>query len=322
MTAALRDLATFGFGQPLWLLLALGLIPLWRRRQRPAPAAAVTYSSLDLVRAVSREVPVRRSRWAARLRVVAVALIVLALARPRVETSADEDKSKGIDVMLVLDASRSMDSKDFAFGDRKVSRREALERVIQEFIGARPRDRIGVVGFAEKAFLVCPLTLDHSWMMDALHEVRTSLGTAIGSGIDAAVDLLRRTDSADKVIIVVTDGLNTSGSDPLESARLARRHGIRLYTIGVVAYAEMKTAEVDALLLSQMARMTGGQFYQAADGAALGAIYRQIDDLERNEFKQARLHAYRELFVWPAALALALLALEMAAAHGRRMRLP
>lgn len=322
MNDLLHGFETFSLGQPGWLLLLLLLWPLWRWLREPAPAVTIKFSAVRLLEGFSRPAPARPARAWRGWRIVALVLVICALARPRVERGADEDKTEGIDILLVLDASRSMDSKDFDDGGRKVSRRDALQKVIGEFIKERPRDRIGVIGFAEKPFLISPLTVDHSWMMEALSEVKTSLGTAIGSGIDAGVDLLRRSEGANRVVIVVTDGLNTSGTDPLESARAARRFGIRLYTIGVVSYAEMQTGGLDKVMLSQMARLTGGQFFQAADGSALSAIYRQIDQLERHEFKQAKLRVYRELFPWFTGAALGVIALQAAWRTGRRLRLP
>jgi len=322
MNAAVSSLGTFEFAQPAWLVLLLVLVPLWRRRSEPGRLPAVTFSSVRLLGGLGRPVSAVPRRAALWLRLLAVTLIVLALARPRVERAFDEEKTEGIDILLVVDASRSMDSGDFDYDGRKISRREALQRVLGEFVKERPRDRIGMLGFAEKPFLISPLTVDHSWLIEAMENVKTSLGTAIGSGVEAAVDLLRRGDSPSKIIIVVTDGLNTSGVDPLASARTARRFGIRLYTIGVVSYAEMKTGGLDALTLNQMARLTGGQFFQAADGSALRAIYRQIDSLERHESKQAKLRAYRELFPWPATVALGLLAAEIALISGKRRSRP
>lgn len=322
MAEWLDNLRTLGFGQPLWLALLVALIPLWRVRSRAVAGPAVTFSSIRLLRGIARPVVNQRERRAWVLRAAAVGLIVFALARPRIERGVDEEHAEGIDILLVLDASRSMDTKDFEFQGETLSRRDALLRVMKAFIEARPRDRIGVVGFAEKPFLVSPLTLDHSWMLEAMGEVQPSLGTAIGSGVEAAVDLLRKSESADKIVIVVTDGLNTSGTQPMDAARLARRFGVRVYSIGIVSYADMATGELDDLTLSRMARLTGGQFFQAADGSGLQAIYRQIDQLERQQFKQPRLRAWRELFAWPAAGALALVLLEIGLSYGRRLRLP
>ena len=191
-----------------------------------------------------------------------------------------------------------------------------------KFVKARAHDRIGVIGFAEKPFLISPLTLDHSWMMAAWQEVKTSLGTAIGSGVEVAVDLLVHGGRGTRVAIIVTDGLNTTGDDPVQAAQTARRFGVRLYTIGVVAYGEMQTEKLDGLALYQMARLTGGQFFQAANGSALEAIYAQIDQLERSDFRQPRLQTYRELFPWCVAAALALFTVEAALNHSRAMRLP
>jgi len=318
----LAPLASFHFARPLWLLaLPLVLLLCWRIR-RPGVAAAVTYSSLDLLKEAQKRAGSRRTSRLRLVRALALTLIVLSLAQPRIEKGRDEDNTEGIDILLVLDASRSMDSQDFDFDGEKISRRAALQRVIGDFIDNRARDRIGIVAFAERPYLISPLTLDHSWMMDALAEMRTSLGTAIGSGVEAAVDLLRKSESPNKVIIAVTDGLNTSGVDPLESARTARRFGMRLYTIGVVSYQDMRTQDLDAVTLSHMARMTGGQFFQATSGESMQAIYRQIDELERREFKRSRLRSFTELFAGFAIPAFVLLLLELLAVQGRRMRFP
>lgn len=315
-------LHTFHFGDRRWLWLLLLIPVLWWKRSRPGRTAAVRYSSLDLLKEATKHTRSRRGIWPRIFRALALALIVIALAEPRLEKDTRDQKTEGIDIMLVLDESRSMDSKDFDFGGKMISRTEALQKVIADFIKDRPRDRIGVIGFAERPFLVSPLTLDHSWMMEALAEVKTSLGTAIGSAVEASVDLLRKSDSPNKIAIVVTDGLNTSGVDPLQSARTAQRFGIRLYTIGVVSYADMQVGGVDKLMLSQMSTLSGGQFFQAANGTSLRSIYAQIDQLERREFKQAKLHAYRELFAPFAMVALGALLAELLMTQGRRVRIP
>lgn len=322
MNGALSWWAGFEFGQPYWLLLLVGLWPFWRSLQGLGRQPGVPIPSLRLLDGVARPVKTTWARRTAWLRVVVAALLIVALARPRLERGVDDETAHGIDILLVLDASRSMESKDFVFEGTKLSRREGLLRVLADFIQARPQDRIGVVAFAERPFLVSPLTLDHSWMLEAVSSIKLSLGTAIGSGVEAAVDLLRRSESPDKVAIVVTDGLNTSGVKPLESAQTARRFGVRLYTIGIVSYAEMATGAVEELSLSQMARMTGGQFFQAADGAGLQAIYRQIDAMERTAFKQPRLRAWRELFPWLVGAAALLVLLDLVLAQARAPRLP
>ncbi|WP_221032581.1 VWA domain-containing protein [Actomonas aquatica] len=314
-------LATFEFAQPWWLLLLLALIPWWRRTGRAGVTPAVSYSSLRHFAGLGRKVAPAATRRPSWLPMLAVVAVVVALAGPRIERGADENESEGIDVMLVLDASRSMDSADFDFEGQQISRRAALERVIGDFIAEREQDRIGIVAFAEQPYLISPLTLDHGWMMEALTEMKTALGTALGSGVEAAVDLLRQTDGGNRVIIAVTDGLNTGGTDPLEAARLARSYGVRLYTIAVVSYDEMQTG-VDDLMLSQMARLAGGQFFQAADGASLESIYDQIDQLERQEFKRNELRAFTELFPWAACAAMGLVMIELAAGFGGRSRAP
>lgn len=317
-----ESLQTFEFASSQWLWLLPLTVLLWWRRSRRGPRAAVLYSSLDMLKQASREVRARRGPWPLVLRSLVLALVILALAQPRIANDRDEDKTEGIDIILVLDASKSMDSKDFDFKGQKVSRLEALNKVVGGFIRNRPRDRIGIIGFAEKPFLVSPLTLDHTWMREAMSEIQTSLGTAIGSGVQAAVDLLRDTEGANRTVIVVTDGLNTSGLDPMQSSKLAQRFGVRLYTIGVVSYDDMRTTGVDGITLSRMARATGGQFFQAANGSTLEAIYTEIDRLERKEFKQARLRAYKQLYLWFVVPAFVLLLLEWLLFRARGWRLP
>lgn len=322
MNEVLSPILAVTFGEPWWLVLLAVIVPFCRSPKGRADAPALVFPSMQvLVGTKSPSIARVRGRWQW-LRALAVSALVLAIARPQLERAAGDADAKGINIMLVLDASRSMDSRDFMLAGREASRREALEKVIVDFVAERKQDRIGIVAFAERPYLVSPLTLDHSWMLEALREMRTALGTAIGGAVESAVDLLRQMEEGNRLIILVTDGLNTSGPDPLESAQLARRAGIRLYTIGVVAYAEMAGGGVDALMLSRMARLTGGQFFQAADADALHSIYAQIDEIERTQFKQARPRSYHELFPWFALLAIVAIGSEAFRSGGRKVQLP
>jgi Ca-activated chloride channel homolog len=314
--------ATFHFAFP-WLLAAWPL--LWlaaRRRGRTRPAPAIPFSSVELLRGIGRPVAARVGRPTAWVRLALLTLCLVALARPRLERIARPDRGEGIDIMLLVDASRSMDTRDFDAGTQKISRLEALRRVLGGFVAARPNDRLGIIAFAEKPYLVSPLTLDHSWLLESLGELETALGTAIGSSIEAGVDLLRAAAGRSRVLVLVTDGLNTSGADPLAAARLAAAEGVRIYTIETVSYEGMHTTDMDSHPLAIIARTTGGQFFQAPDTSSLGTVYRTIDELEKRQLEQRRLREYEELFAWPLGLGLALLLAEIIWASSRGVRLP
>ncbi len=301
----------FEFAHP-WVL---GLAPLlWlaaRRPTRTGAVRAIVVASIEPWRAIGRPTRARRRatdwpRWGL------FALLLFALARPRLDGVAQPDRSEGIDIMLLVDASRSMDTEDFdAAGGERISRLAALRRVLGEFIAARPNDRLGVIAFAERPYLVSPLTLDHAWLMEALAGLETALGTAIGSSIEAGVDLLRGGNARSRALLLVTDGINTSGADVLAAARRAVAQGIRIHVIETVSYDEMRPAELEAHPLAAVARLTGGQFFQAPNALALGGVYRAIDRLEKAQLEQLRTREQRELFPWLLVGTLGLLAAEM-----------
>jgi Ca-activated chloride channel homolog len=314
--------ATFHFAHP-WLLAAWPLLWLVARRRGPVqrmPAIAV--SSVALLRPIGRPVVARVGRPTAWVRLAQLTLCLVALARPRIDHVARPERSEGIDIMLLVDASRSMDTRDFDAGTERISRLDALRRVLAGFVAARPNDRLGIIAFAEKPYLVSPLTLDHAWLMESLGELETALGTAIGSSIEAGVDLLRASTGRSRILVLVTDGLNTSGADPLATARVAADEGVRIYTIETVSYDGMHTTDMESHPLAVIARTTGGQFFQAPDAASLGTVYRTIDELEKKQLEQQRLREFYELFQWPLGLALALLTGEIIWATSRGVRLP
>jgi Ca-activated chloride channel homolog len=316
------DWGTFQFGSP-WVLIALPLVALalwWLGRQRATPGMLI--SSIALVRTISRPVRARTGWMRDALRAVAVALLVLALAEPRTERAAAPEDSRAIDIMLLVDASRSMETEDFETRDGKVSRIKALRDVVDGFVKSRPQDRIGVIGFAEKPFLLCPLTLDHGWMMDALLNMETSLGTAIGSSIEAGVDLLRAGGNESRVMILITDGLNTSGTDPMQAAKIAQMAGIRLHTIAAVSYDAVITDNFEAHPLYQLSKLTGGRFFQAGNAQSLQLVYDEIDQLERQRLRQMRSRHFAPLVAPIAALAGLIVSLELALRATRWLRIP
>jgi Ca-activated chloride channel family protein len=313
---------TFYFGAP-WVLLLLPLTAavLWWLGRR-GRVVGLPVSSVSLMRAVSHPVRARGGFKSNSLRWSAVALLVLALAQPRIEQGTQPETARAIDILLLVDSSRSMDTLDFEAAGKKISRLQALRAVVTDFIKERPQDRIGVIGFAEKPFLLCPLTLDHSWMLESLANVETSLGTAMGSAIEAGVDLLRAGGNRSRVLILITDGLNTSGSDPVQAAKLAAAAGVRLYTIAAVSYDEVQTDHFENSPLYVMAKSTGGAFFQAGNSQSLQSIYGEIDRLERQQLKQLYSHPFTPLFGMLVVLAGLLLAAEVALHSSRWLRVP
>jgi len=248
------------------------------------------------------------------------------LARPQTSRSWDNRTTEGIDIMLAMDVSTSMLAEDL-----KPNRIEAAKEVATEFISGRPDDNIGLSIFAGEAFTQCPMTLDHTSLLNLLQSVRTDIaarglisdGTAIGMGLANAVSRLKESKAKSKVVILLTDGSNNMGDlSPMTSAEIARSLGIRVYTIGVgtnkVARYPMQVAggvqyvnipvEIDTKTLSQIAATTDGHFYRATNNRELRQIYDDIDKLEKSKMNvktfSRRYEAYQ-----PFALAAVLLLL-------------
>jgi len=303
MTDVATMMSGFEFEYPGVLLLLLLVPPLswWVGRRGPLPSVPV-----PTLRGASQlgSIP-RRQAGRAQLfwRLVPLVLLILALARPRVPRGEVPDPSRGIDIMLALDFSRSMAETDFRLKGRRVSRRDALVAVTDDFIEGRGNDRIGIVCFARTPWLVSPLTLDHGWAMASLKESELATGTGIGWAIQASTTFLKQDSDRSRVIILVTDGDNSAGPRPLDSAPVAVRNGIKVYTILVGPESVTPSAAANHEL-NKVARMTGGLFFQAQDARALGNIYSAIDQLEKRELVQKRYVSWQELYPWFAGAAL------------------
>ncbi|HEY9249871.1 MAG TPA: VWA domain-containing protein, partial [Rariglobus sp.] len=228
MIAALLPLS---FGQPGWLLLLLALpVMVWLLRGRGAPSA-LRYSSAALLRTSGRTARFGPRGWMWLMRVLALVLLIGALARPRLERTDSTDHRFGIDAVLVCDVSGSMSSRDYQMGGRQITRMEALIEAIDGFVKARPKDRTGMVGFAGSVYLLAPLTTDAAWLPEVLRQIRLQAGTAIGDGMLEGMRMLEKSKAKSRVMIVVSDGFNNRGSNPVEVAELARKAGIRVHTI-------------------------------------------------------------------------------------------
>jgi Ca-activated chloride channel family protein len=258
------------------------------------------------------------------LRMIIFALLILVLARPQSTNKWENETVEGIDIMFALDVSNSMLAGDFS-----PNRIEASKNVAKDFVLGRTNDRIGLVLFGGESFTQCPLTTDHAVLLNFLHDVKIGMiedeSTAIGLGLANAVKRLKDSNARSRIIILVTDGQNNSGSiDPLTAAEIARTFGIRVYTIGVgthgtapfpyrnvfgdLVYRQVKV-DIDEPMLRQLAVMTKGDYFRATSNQKLKDIYAQIDKLEKTKIdvkKYARTHEeYRRFAI--AALILVVL---------------
>lgn len=325
----------------LLLLIPLALIAFWLAR--PGRASAVAYSSTDLVRAVAKP---RRTRWG-RLVVatkwLGAALLVVALARPSVERHNVQVQASGVDIMLAMDISGSMQARDMASATRgadPVSRLDAAKDVISQFVQARPNDRIGLVAFAGEPYLASPLTLDHDWVLQNVARVDSNQlgdGTAIGSAIAAGVRRLDAQGAKSKVLIVLTDGQNNAGKiQPSVAAEAARALGVKVYTIGVGSTGEAMVpvtdehgrqqlvaarVDVDEAGMKHVADLTGGKFYRATDTESLRAVYADINRFEKTTRTTKSFTQHDERYAMFAApgLFLALAGLGLSATRFRRV---
>src|SRR5256712_11539269 len=224
------------FARP-WLLLLLLAIPLLAYlRGKRGPAAALTFSSTATLRAIGKQSAARVGKLLRALIFATLAIFVVALARPQLGKSLTQVEASGIDIMLVLDVSGSMLTKDFTIGGEPATRLDAIREVTRKFIEGRPNDRIGIIAFAGRPYVVSPMTLDHDWLLQNLERVRIGLvedGTAIGSAIASGANRLKEREAKSKILVLLTDGDNNAGKvKPVDAAEAAATLGIKIYTIG------------------------------------------------------------------------------------------
>jgi Ca-activated chloride channel homolog len=329
------------FLQPewFWLFALLPLIMVWRGRR--GPIAAIEYSDVGLARDVARRSRSRIGNWVWLFPLLAGALMIVGLARPQRGHSRTEVTANGIDIVLGLDVSGSMQALDFLVDGQRVNRIEVVKSVVGKFIEERPNDRIGLIAFAAYPYLVSPMTLDHDWLQQNLERVSIGAGddgTAIGSAIAAGVNRLRTTPAKSKVFILLTDGMNNTGKiSPLAAAEAAKALGVKVYTIGVGVRGKapipvrdeagnlhliMAKVDVDEKTLQTIADETGGKFYRATDTDSLEKIYEQINRLEKTAQTVQKFERYEELYPYALIPALAILGFGLFLQHTRYRRLP
>ena len=337
------DLAKFSFAQPWWLL-GLMLPPLLAfRRGRIGGAPAVVYSSTDVLQTLGRPRSERAGRLSNVLLALALAAGIVALARPQLSNSFTQIEASGIDIMIALDVSASMYTEDFSINGQRASRIDAIKEITQRFIEARPNDRIGMLAFAGRPYLVSPPTLDHAWLLQNLERVKiggVEDGTAIGSAIVSAANRLKNRQAKSRVIVLLSDGDNNSGRvNPDTAAEAALALKLKVYTIGVgtdgiapvpvrrnaftgeIEYEDQRVS-YDEKTLRNVAQIAEGRYFRADSSSKLQDIYATIDKLEKTTVNVSKYREFRDLFGWFVTASLGCLGCQMVLSQTLWRRLP
>ena len=315
------------FANPTYLYLLLLLIPMigwyiWKLCKSQASLQVSSSEAFDAPGATSWKVYLRHVPFI--LRMAAVAVLIIILARPQTTNSWQNTSTEGIDIVLAMDISSSMLAQDL-----KPNRLEASKDVAASFINGRPNDNIGLVVFAAESFTQCPLTTDHTVLLNLFKDIQPGIiqdGTAIGLGLANAVSRIKDSQAKSKVIILLTDGVNNAGEiAPVTAAEIAKTFGIRVYSIGVgtqgkapypfqtafgVQYQDIDV-EIDEATLKQVAATTGGQYFRATDNASLKEIYSEIDKMEKTKISVQQYSKKQEEYKNWALLLFALLLVEI-----------
>lgn len=335
------------FREPLFLWISLLAIPLFFVMLRRG--GRIRFSSLSMWSVKTTSFRAKTSFIPALLLALSFVALSVTLAGPRVPGGVIKQHREGIAMMLAIDKSGSMAALDMSKGDKEQDRLDALKDVLGDFIKGNGKlkgrydDAIGIVSFASYPDSDCPLTLDHVTLMQLVNDIsivtdREESGTAIGDALGLSVERLRESESASKVIILLTDGVNNTGyEDPIEAARMAAQFGIKVYTIGIGTngFAPVRLTnpftgrsmmrqmpvELDEKMLTQIADMTGGLYFRATNREGLEAIYEKIDALEKTKISEDRTTHYDEKYFWSLAigLILALCGLILRMTYYRRM---
>lgn len=310
----------------LWLaalVVPMVLYYLWYQR---AGSAALKLSSVRPTEGAPRTLRYYCRHLPLVLRCAVVVLVAVAWARPQSSENVSKTTVEGIDIVLSIDVSTTMEATDFV-----PNRLHAAKDVASKFIADRPNDRIGLVIFAGESYTQSPITTDKAALQNLLSRVDFGIvedGTAIGMGLATAVNRLRESDAKSKVIILLTDGMNNAGQvSPLEAAAIASDFGVKVYTVGVgrqgMASFPVQDAwgrtqfvqrrvEIDEQTLTEIAEKTGGKYFRATDKDALYAIYEQINQLEKSKVETDNYVKYNEHFAEYLLWALLLLVVEFA----------
>jgi len=316
----------FAYPYILGLFLLLPVMVWWYIKRYNSKQAAIKVSSTYAFTITSWKNRLRHLPFV--LRLLALSCLILALARPQQRNDEELTQGEGIDIVLCMDVSGSMGSRDIL-----PSRLEAAKEVAIEFVRSRPIDRIGLVIFSGESFTQCPITTDRNTLISQIHSLDSRRylvdGTVIGEGLATAVDRLSESKAPSKVIILLTDGKEDAPKtrliDPLTALEIAKARRVKVYTIGMsaVSLASLETTEqqkgkrnpsgniLDEELLRRIANETGGQYFRARDKEGLQNIYEQIDTLEKTKIEITSFKRYEEKYLFFVLAALGLLLLEI-----------
>ena len=314
------------FAHPVFfgLLLLIPFMIWWQMRSKKKDNPALRLTTLSGLDAAQAGGKARFRPVLFILRIITLAALSVALARPQSSNTTENVDSEGIDIMLAMDVSGSMMAEDF-----KPNRIEAAKALALKFVDQRPTDRIGLVIFSGESFTMCPITIDHNVLKEQISQVKNGMiidGTSIGMGLATAVDRLRFSKGKSKVIILTTDGVNNMGLiDPNTALEIAKAYKVRVYTIGIGTMGQapmpvqtpmgvqkqMVPVEIDEPLLKKIAVETGGKYFRATNNQSFGAIYEDIDKMEKTKIDVTSYKHYAELFFPLAMIAVICLALEM-----------
>lgn len=312
----------------LWLLSLLPLLAILRGRRSPAPALIFSSTSIAATLAEGRKTG--PGRVLAALRLFGLGLLILAFARPQLGNTTTEIEASGIDILLAVDVSGSMEALDFTLKGKAANRLDVVKSVMHTFIDERPNDRIGLLAFSGRPYMVSPLTLDHDWLAQRLDSLSIGMvedGTAIGSAIGSGLNRLRDREAKSRIMILLTDGMNNTGTvPPLVAAEAAEALGIKVYTIGAGTRGEAPMpvtdpfgrkrlvrvkVDIDDETLGQVAEMTGGRYFRATDTKSLEKVYEEINTMETTTRNIKKFENYRELYSWLVFAALFFLGTEI-----------
>jgi len=326
----------FRLAQPAWLLLLLPCLLLFVLRRGRGAESAILFPNLSILVSLGKRVRHSSTNLSLPLSLIALLLAIFAMSRPVWRNEYQNRTASGIDIVIALDVSLSMDIDDFVDQGQRAKRIDVAKKVVDDFISRRPDDRLGLVAFAGRPRDSSPITLDHQWLRQALDDLRLNdqrnlgtikeQGTAIGSAIAAASTRLDSREAKSKIIVLITDGASNSGKiAPIEAAEQAKALGIKIYTIAIgtkdgrvdPSIMRFPYQEFDLPTLRKIAELTGAEHYRAQNLESLKKTFSTIDQLEKTDAKGYTVIDDQELFPWFLALAVitALAALTHQALH-------
>ncbi|WP_228098961.1 VWA domain-containing protein [Pedobacter sp. MC2016-24] len=321
----MKLLSGIEFANPgfFWLLIIIPLVIAWYVWKNKQMQGNLRMSAIKGFLPNKKSKYTRLRHYGIVLTVLTFIFLIIALARPQTAFSWQNSTTEGIDIVIATDISGSMLSEDL-----KPNRLEAGKNIAIDFIKDRPDDRIGLVVFSGESFTQCPLTIDHDVLINLFKGISNGMiedGTAIGMGLATAVNRLKDSEAKSKVVILLTDGSNTTGSiPPATAAEIAKKMNVRVYTVGIgtkgfapypvktpfgIQYQQVPVT-IDESTLSNIATITGGKYFRATNNEKLKQIYQQIDKMEKAKIAVTQYHKKTEAFLPFALVALLLLLIQ------------